>query len=65
MHLEVSAPADSGRDTGPLLTFREDEVLGHQVVFHLDDHDVAISLAELKAAIVAAESDVRRESSYD
>jgi hypothetical protein len=65
MHLEVSAhPSESPRGD-PLLTFREDELLGLQVVVHLEHGDVAFSQSELKSAISAAEADVHRESSYD
>jgi hypothetical protein len=65
MHLEVSAPANEGNSAEPFLTFREDELLGLQVVVHLDGRDVAFPLSELKLAIATAESDVHRESSYD
>jgi len=65
MHLEVSAHASESPRIDPILTFREDEQLGLQVVVHLDAGDVAFSLAELKSAIGAAEADVHRESSYD
>ena len=65
MHLEVSAnPSESPRGD-PLLTFREDERLGLQVVVHLENGDVVFPLSELKSAISVAEADVHRESSYD
>ena len=65
MHLEVSAHVSEPPRTDPILTFREDEQLGLQVVVHLEAGDIAFSLAELKSAIGAAEADVHRESSYD
>ena len=65
MHLEVSAHPGETPRADPILTFREDEQLGLQVVVHLENSDVAFSLSELKSAISAAEADVRRESSYD
>jgi hypothetical protein len=63
MHLEVSADPGESPRADPILTFREDEKSGMQVVVHLENRDVAFSLADLKSAISAAEAEVRRESS--
>jgi hypothetical protein len=65
MHLECAAPLNESAHADPIITFREDESLGLQVVVHLDGRDIAFPLSELKSAISAAEFDVRRESSYD
>jgi hypothetical protein len=65
MHLECAAPPSEGKHADPLFTFREDESLGLQVVVHLDGRDIAFPLSELKSVIVAAESEVHRESAYD
>jgi hypothetical protein len=63
MHVEVTA---SGPNTvGSFLSFREDEVLGMQVLLHLPDGDLAFPLAELKRAIAFAEVEVHREPFYD
>ncbi|TDP06509.1 hypothetical protein DFR39_109190 [Roseateles asaccharophilus] len=64
MHVEVSRP-DGMPSPDPLMTFREDEELGMQVVLHGSDHDVVLSLAELKRAIAFAASEVHRESFYE
>ena len=64
MHVEVSRP-DGLLPPDPLMTFREDEQLGMQVVLHGSDHDVVFSLAELQRAIAFAASEVHRESFYE
>jgi len=64
MHVEVSRP-DGAPSPEPLMTFREGEELGMQVVLHGSDHDVVFSLAELQRAITFAASEVHRESFYD
>jgi hypothetical protein len=61
MHIELTEPGSSGA----LLTFREDDQLGFQVVVHLVAKDVAFPLSELKRAIGLAEADVHTESFYD
>ncbi len=61
MHVELAAEADGG----VLVSFREDEALGLQVVLHGRPQDVVLSLADLKRAISKAESEVHRESFYD
>jgi hypothetical protein len=63
MHVEVAAPDPNA--AGPFLSFREDEVLGMQVLLHLPNGDLAFPLAELKRAIAFAEAEVHRESFYD
>jgi hypothetical protein len=65
MHLECAAPLNEVEHSDPILTFREDESSGLQVVVHLGSRDIAFRLSELKSAIAAAESEVHSESSYD
>ena len=61
MHVELAAEADGE----VLVSFREDESLGLQVVLHGRSRDVSLSLSDLKRAISLAESEVHRESFYD
>jgi hypothetical protein len=61
MHIEIASPGAADA----MLTFREDEQLGFQVVVHLAEKDVAFPLSELKRAITVAETEVHTESFYD
>lgn len=65
MHVEVSAPVEAVDTAGPILTFREDERLGKQVVLHFPDRDIVFPLSELQRAITYAEAEVHKESFYD
>lgn len=67
MHVEVSEKerGPEGKAPDPFITFREDEVLGKQVIIHCQGGDIAFSLEELKRAITVAESEVHKESFYD
>jgi hypothetical protein len=62
MHVELSSSTDH---PGPVLTFRQDEALGTQVVIHPSDRDIALSLQDLEKAIAFARAEVRSESSCD
>jgi hypothetical protein len=62
MHVEL---VESKDDLQPLITFREDENLGMQVLLHLQDRDLAFPLIELERAIEFARQEVHKESFYD
>lgn len=62
MHVEL---VESKDNPSPLITFREDESLGMQVLLHLHDRDLAFPLAELERAIAFAKQEVHKESFYD
>lgn len=64
MHVEISRPSGEAF-SGPLITFREDEELGLQVVLHGHTHDVVFPLSELQRAIEFAIAEVHKESFYD
>ncbi|WP_028103996.1 hypothetical protein [Pseudoduganella violaceinigra] len=61
MHVELLESKDSPQ---PLITFREDEALGMQVLLHIQDGDLAFALADLERAIEFAKLEVRKESFY-
>jgi len=61
MHVEL---VESKESPQPLITFREDEALGMQVLLHTQDRDLAFPLAELERAIAFARMEVHKESFY-
>ena len=61
IHVELVASKDNPQ---PLMTFREDEVLGVQVVLHTQDSDFAFPLVELERAIAFAKQEVHKESFF-
>jgi len=64
MHVEISGSIEGIRSS-PLITVREDEELGLQVVLHAPGRDVAFPLSELQRAIEFAIAEVHKESFYD
>ncbi len=62
MHVELVQSMDNPE---PLITFREDESLGMQVLLHLHGRDLAFPLSELERAIAVAKQEVHKESFYD
>jgi hypothetical protein len=62
MHVEIVVAKD---EPEPLITFREDESHGMQVLLHLHDRDLAFPLSELERAIAFATEKVHKESFYD
>lgn len=67
MHIEIVLTDGNGNEIqgSPIITFREDEELGLQVVIHREKYDVVFPLSELKRAILVAEEEVHREACYD
>lgn len=69
MHVEITRADKDGKeiDTKTIVTFREDEERGKQVVLHAsgNKNDLVIPLSEFKRAIEFAEREVHCESFYD
>ena len=65
MHLELAAWESADPMLNPILSFREDEQSGQQVIIHLADKDVVLPPMDLKLAISEAELGVHKESFYD
>lgn len=61
MHFEVVVSKEKPE---PLISFREDEDHGMQVILHLNDGGIAFPLAELERAIAFAREEVHKESFY-
>jgi len=61
MHVEL---VESKESPQPLISFREDDALGLQVLLHMHDRDLAFPLAELERAIAFAKMEVHKESFY-
>lgn len=67
MHVEIALTDELNERSSdsPIVTFREDEERGMQVVIHRDEYDVIFPLEEMKRAIEIAEQEVHCESHYD
>lgn len=67
MHVEVTKADKNGKeiDNNPIITFREEDGVGLQVVIHGNQNDIIFPLSELKRAIDFAEKEVHCESFYD
>ncbi len=61
MHVELVESKDNPQ---PLMTFREDEARGMQVLLHTQNRDLAFPLAELERAIAFAKLEVHKESFF-
>ena len=67
MHIEIALKDESGNEIkeSPIITFREEENEGLQVVVHKEGNDIVFPLSELKRAISFAEQEVHSETFYD